>query len=203
MPFLKGMTLQTPLTFDPTIVGQPADLCLTCFSPLAYDYRFCENCGSTHLFGYGDFSPGQLCKIHPKVLATAICRSCNNPICDDCTGARGRPLFSPQDDAECKRCIERIDTLKKSFRDRLDLRRICAKHQSQSATLRCGRCGLPHCDSCLYFTRKWARTRLAEGPLCLPCFRMQTVLSSRNTWISAREARARGLLRNVDPRLVV
>jgi hypothetical protein len=190
-----------PLVIDPTIVG-PFDRCFTCFQPITNKFRYCENCGRTHLFNYGDLLPGQHCFNHPTVAATAICRSCNNSIRDDCTGARGFSMLSGESDAECKNCLMRIVELKKSFKERLEKTKMCAKHPTQTALLRCAKCALPHCEACLYFTRKVFRTRLAKGPLCLTCFRERTGSDARNSWISAREAMARGLLRGVDPNLI-
>jgi B-box zinc finger len=190
-----------PPVIDPTTVS-PADRCITCFQPITRTFSYCENCGTTRAFGFDDLSPGQRCINHPTVAATAICSSCNKPVCDDCTGKRGKDLFGGFDWAECKNCLARIDELQKSFRKRLEEKKVCAKHPNQMASFRCVKCKLPHCEACLYFTRKLFRTRLAKGPFCLKCFRWETLgrnSGARKTWISAREAIATGLLRGVDP----
>ena len=151
---------------DPTKVG-PFGVCLICFAPRAHN--FCLNCGCLFAFNVSE-SPrqGTFCENHPHVLATTMCVLCDSPVCPACIEREGFSLLGGMPTPQCRKCVRRMEELQQSYRARLERDKICAKHSSQAAVLRCTDCHLPHCESCLFFLAKgWIRKKLRAGPLCL------------------------------------
>jgi B-box zinc finger len=189
-----------PFVIDPTKIG-PVNRCLICFAGKSKEVAYCENCGHMgSFFGFDDPPSGAACAFHPNVPAKRFCALCGKPICADCTEREGVSLVSLDPTPQCRACLRRSAELEKAFHERLEREKVCAKHSDESAALRCVECRLPHCERCLYFTTiGWMGKRLGIGPLCLVCFRMKTLSSGRESWISLPEARAKGLLRGIDP----
>jgi hypothetical protein len=185
---------------DPTKIG-PFGVCFTCFTPRSHEVTFCEKCGK--LFGFLETDAPQrssVCKLHPGSLAVVACALCGNNICSACIEREGFSLLGGMPTPQCRNCVERMEELKAAFEKKINIERICAKHSYRAAIFRCVGCQLPHCESCLYFTTSgWLRTKLRTGPLCLACFRIETVGSDRKRWMSLREAKEQNLLRGIDP----
>jgi hypothetical protein len=193
---------KSPFVIDPTKIG-PFDRCLVCFTKR--DEPICKTCG--HIGGYLAITDkpqsGIACTFHPDVSATTFCVYCGKPICASCVERDGIGLLTGplgMDGSECRACHQKAADLEKAYHERLEAEKVCAKHSNDPAALRCIKCRLLHCESCLYFTTTgWIRKRLGIGPLCLGCFRSNATGNARQSWISLREAKARELLRGVDP----
>jgi hypothetical protein len=191
------MTMTPPPVeiIDPSIPG-PFDRCLCCFEP-ATGATYCPNCGRHS--GWLDVRDkklnGKSCAYHPERPAQAFCVICGEPICASCEVRRGFSSLSLIETPQCRRCLDTIARLERNFAERLGRNQVCAKHPSQPAQLSCAGCGLPHCDCCLYYVLKGIfRTKVAQGPYCLPCFRLKTDSPSKTPWISAYVARNRQMI---------
>jgi hypothetical protein len=192
-------TSQSPFVIDPTKIG-PFDRCLVCFTPKSDDYTYCMTCGRIGAWRsiIGEPQSGTACTFHPNVSATTFCVICGKPVCAGCVEREGFSLTGGFPTPQCRECLRRSEELEKKYREQLEHDKVCAKHAGEPAALRCIKCRLPHCESCLYFTTTgWRRKKLGIGPLCLGCFR--TATSGNERWISLREAKASGLLRGIDP----
>jgi hypothetical protein len=118
----------------------------------------------------------------------------------DCIEREGISLFTGMHTPQCRSCLNRVAELENAFRFRLEKVKVCAKHPGRPAVARCTGCHLPHCEKCLYFTTTgWLRKKIGMGPLCLVCFRRNTLSGGRENWISLPQAQASGLLRGMDP----
>ena len=195
------MPLFRKLKHDPTIIDPsqpgPFDVCLRCFTPKSQEFGFCKKCG--HMFGYWDvpeISKTTPCARHPRSNALYYCSLCGDPICKDCFERQGYDLFlSHRPINYCKRCLRTMEETEKSFFHSMKATNRCSKHHNISATAICKKCGLPHCDRCLYYTDDgFTRPNIGQGPFCLVCFRLSIHAQSRKYWLSAYEARDRKLL---------
>jgi hypothetical protein len=190
---------ENPFVTDPAKAG-PFDRCPICFSVEGESVTYCDNCGNLRrLFVEEKPQPGAVCVHHPKVPAKSCCVICGKPVCSNCIEHEGIHSFNmarPQ----CGSCLKRIAELENTFRLRLEKEKVCAKHPGKPAVARCTECHLPHCEKCLYFTTAgWLRKKIGKGPLCLVCYRRNTLGGGRENWISLPAANASGLLRGLDP----
>jgi hypothetical protein len=193
-------TSDNPFVIDPTKLG-PLDRCLVCFTPKGDAVAYCEKCGRTgSFFAVEEPQRGTVCSYHPNVPAKTCCVLCGKAACASCIEREGISLARGLSTPQCRECLRRTEELEKSFRERLEHDKTCAKHSNEPAALRCVECRLPHCEQCLYFTIiGWRRRRLDLGPLCLLCFRLKTHGHGRGSWVSLPEAKAGNLLRGIDP----
>jgi hypothetical protein len=189
---------------DPSKLG-PLGVCLVCFTPRSHDVSFCKRCGK--LFGFlatDDPHQGASCAYHPASLAFTACTLCGRMICSACLEREGFSLLGGLKTPQCGNCVARMEGLAKSYNEEINHKKVCAKHPHRVTMFRCLNCRLPHCETCLYFTRnRWFRTKVGAGPFCLICFRMKTVGADRKNYISLKELRENGLGRVINPAAVL
>jgi hypothetical protein len=88
-----------------------------------------------------------------------------------------------------------MEETEKKFFHSMKATNRCSKHHNANATDVCKKCGLPHCDRCLYYKDTGlTKPKIGEGPFCLACFRLAIHGENRKYWLSAYEAKDRKLL---------
>jgi hypothetical protein len=124
------------------------------------------------------------------------CSLCGDAICEECFERQVHALpFFGRLINYCKRCLRTMEETEKNFLHWVKATNRCSKHHNVNATDVCKKCGLPHCDRCLYYADSgFIRPKLGEGPFCLVWFRFTINGERRRYWLSAYEARDRKLL---------
>jgi len=188
-------TLEPPEVIDPNQTG-PFHICLTCFTPKANDFTFCQTCGRIQGFFETPLEVwGEHCFVHNSIAASTYCVLCARPICKNCNEREGVSFVSGLPTPQCRSCLDRLRKLETDFRNFVNHTKTCAKHRDRPAVFNCVSCGLPHCPECSYFVIGGLfTTKLKAGPYCLPCFRTAHMGRTRRHWISGRRALIAGLI---------
>jgi len=175
-------------SWDPTVIG-PLDRCLRCWTPVSTDRGYCRTCGKTTLvFSTPVDAQGQACFRHADRVASRFCCLCSRPICEECKAKETFPMTTVASLWHCRECVAESSGLESEFFATLKRAGSCAKDGDTPAAFSCKTCSLPLCLSCAYFTAKGLfRKRVDDGPFCLACFRMATLLRSRQHWFSGHD----------------
>jgi len=195
MPLFRKLK-HDPMIIDPSKVG-PFGVCFRCFTPQSQDFWFCKICG--YMFGYWDvpeISKPTRCARHRQKEALYYCSLCGDGICEECFERQDHNLFFFSRPINyCKRCLRTMEETEKKFFHSMKATNRCSKHHNANATDVCKKCGLPHCDRCLYYKDTGlTKPKIGEGPFCLACFRLAIHGENRKYWLSAYEAKDRKLL---------